>query len=184
MSPNSAVFSGRSAATLAAAVCLLALAWSAAGVRAADGEAPPKPPKSVTVQAHVIMASRGKVPHVDDGLKHVADLLTGTFGRMFNRFRLHTTVSDDVKLEKSATLHLIEKYHLKTTYRGAADKNRKIQVAYSVVKRIQVTEDGKTKDKDIPLTTVNYTVPRGLFVTIAGPKVGDETMILAIRVLK
>lgn len=145
------------------------------------------PPDAIGVEIHVIMASKGKVEHVDASLKEVAALLKRGFKSMFNRFRLHRTVPGNVALKKESTIGLIDKYYLRVTYRGvqvSEDKSQKVQVTYALLKRVKVTVDGKTKDKDVVLQSVNYTVPRGLFVLIAGPKVGEETMILAIRVQK
>jgi len=158
------------------------LAWGlpARSLRAA-------PPEAISVETHVILASRGKVEHVDASLKEVAVLLKRNFKGMFNRFRLHRTVTGDVPLLKENTVGLVDKYHLRVKYRGvqtAEDKSQKIQVTYTLLKRVKVTVDGKTTDKDVVLQSVNYTVPRGLFVLIAGPKVGEETLILAIRVQK
>jgi phosphate-selective porin len=158
------------------------LAWGlpARSLRAA-------PPDAISVETHVIMASKGKVEHVDASLKEVAVLLKRGFKGVFNRFRLHRTVTADVVLQKENTVGLIDKYYLRVKYRGAKtqeDKSQKMQVTYTLLKRVKVTVDGKIKDKDVVLQSVNYTVPPGLFVLIAGPKVGEETMILAIRVQK
>jgi len=169
-------------------VCaVLAGAWPTAAPAWADGDKP-KPPKSIDVQALVIMASKGKVEHVDPSLGEVAGLLRKNFAGMFNRFRLHRTAGDDVKLEKSVTLALIDKYHLKAAYDGANTddpKQVKIRLTCTLVKRVPVTVDGKKKTKDVPVAgPIRYTVPRGLFCLIAGPKVETETMILAVRVPK
>jgi len=175
---------------MAAAACVcavLACAGPAGNVRA-DGDEKPKPPRSVDIQALVIMASRGKVGHVDSSLSEISGLLEKNFAGMFNRFRLHRTANDDVRLEKTATLALIGDYYLKAAYDGidvGANKQVKIRLRYTLVKRIQVTENGKKKDKDVPVAgPIRYTVAPGLFCLIAGPKVGEETMILAVQVRK
>lgn len=170
---------------LAAAVCFALALWP---VRARAQDEAPKPPKSISIQAHVIMASKAKLPHVEDSLKEVAGLLQKNLAGLFNRFRLHRTVSGEIKLEKSDTLALIDKYYLKVAYRGATwdaeKKEQKFQVTYTLVKRTQVVVDGVTKDKDEEIQPVMYTVAPGLFVLIAGPKVNEETLVLAVRIVK
>ena len=172
----------------AAVVCAALACGGPAGTVRADGDEKPKPPKSVGVQALVIMASKGKDADVDSSLGEIAGLLEKNFAGMFNRFHLRRTAGGDVKLEKTATLALIDNYHLKAAYDGAEVDDRKqvkIRLTCTLVKRVQVTENGKKKDKDVPVAgPIRYTVPPGLFCLIAGPKVGDETMILAVQVRK
>lgn len=171
---------------------VLALCTCLSGpVAAQDQPAPPTPPaasKSISVQAHVIMASKAQMPHVEDSLKEVADLLQKRFKDIFNRFRLHKTASGEVKLKESQTLALVDKYHLKVTYNALVEdtekKEQKHQVTYTLVRRVQVTEGEKTVTKDEEIQPVQYTVAPGVFVLMAGPTVGEETLILAIRVVK
>jgi len=178
---------GRWTAVVAMACTVLACTGPTGNARA-DGDEKPKPPKSADVQILVIMASRGKVGHVDSSLSEIAGLLEKNVPGMFNRFRLHRTAGDDVRLEKTATFALIDNYHLKAAYDGidaGDDKQVRFRMTYTLVKRIQVTEDGKKKDKDVPVAgPIRYTVPPGLFCLIAGPKVGEETMVLAVQVRK
>jgi hypothetical protein len=179
----------RAALAMIVAVALsLCLAWPAAAQDQPAPPAPPAPPKSISVQAHVIMASKAQMPHVEDSLKEVAELLQKRFKDMFNRFRLHKTASGETKLKESQTLALVDKYHLKVAYNASVEdpekKEQKYQVTYTLMRRVQVTEGEKTVTKDEEIQPVQYTVAPGVFVLMAGPTVGEETLILAIRVAK
>lgn len=147
-------------------------------------------PKSVTVETRVIMASKGEVAKVDNGLDEVADLLKKMYGRMFNRFRLHQTVSGDVELKKDRTFSLVDNYHLKVGYRGATvdaetGEAKKVELSVLVVRRVPVRDGGGKTYRDEPVgAALTYTLPRGYFVLIGGPKVDNQHVILAIRVTK
>lgn len=174
-------------AALAACAVLATAACSSARAQPAP-EDKPKPPKSVEVETYVIMASMGTPEHVDPSLKEVAELLKKRFKDVFNRFRRHNRLTGDVKLEKTADFALIDNYHLKVTYNGVkddAERGRMIMVSWRLVRTTEVEEEGKATVKE---TTVagpfNVNVIPGSFFLFGGPEVNQETMILAIRVLK
>jgi hypothetical protein len=176
----------RTATTSLAAAAVIAVVAAALLAAAARGQAEPprEAPKSIEVEAYVIMASHGKIAHRDAQLEEVADLIEKQFGKLFNRFRLHARPKARVDLAATAVVHLIDVYHLKAAYK-AARPDGKLEVAYTLLKREQITDDkGRRVDRDTELGSVNYVAPPGKFVPIGGPSVKDETLFLAIRATK
>lgn len=177
------------AVILAAGVAVLwgALSVAASQVAAAPDDKPKPPPKDVDVQAYVIMASKDELPRTDPALKEIADLLMKRFKGVFNQFRFHNSLKGEVKLEKTTSFPVIENYYLKVTYLGVKDdkdRGRMISLSWRLVKRTQVTEDGKKKTRETSVAgPFNVNVVRGNFFLFGGPEVKKETMILAVRVL-
>ena len=154
---------------------------------------PPKPPKSVEVQTFVILASKGETEHIDPSLKELAELLKQRFKDQLNRFRLHKSLQGDVKLdpgkgEKTASFALIEDFYLKVAYHGIKkepDGPEMIRLSLALVRVVEETKDDKTTKKEVRIIgPLGVNVVRERFILLGGPKVGNETLILAIRVLK
>lgn len=187
---------------LAAALAVgVVLAWSqslsAAGTSASSADAArsnvsarapefPKEPKAVEVQVFVIMASKGEVEHTDAALKELADLLKSQFN--FNRFRLHKSSQAEIRRDKPSPFQLISDYLLWGTYLGVNKSNPEGAVNLNLkLVRTEETTDAKgvKKKVDKAITPkLTYALLRDRFILIGGPQLGEETMILAIRVMK
>jgi len=170
---------------VAALACLTLVGGWPAGA-AAQQDDKPKAPKSVEVQAYVILASKGEVEHVDPALKELAELLQKRFKDQFNRFRLYKQPHDEVKLDKASYLALAEAYYLKVNYTGVTTgQPEMVKLTLTVVKRIAETAGGKTETREVTVgAPLSINVVRGKFILIGGPAIGQETMILAVRVVK
>jgi len=170
----------------AAALFLTGIAsWPAAPAMAQQGEQPKPPPKSVEVQAFVILASKGEVDYADPSLKELAELLRSQFKDQFNRFRLHKVPHEEVRLDKTAYLSLVENYHLKVTYTGVeAEQPEKVRLSLAIVRRVQEVVGGKVETRETTFVAFKISIVRDKFFLMTGPQVGDEKVILAVRVLK
>ena len=146
----------------------------------------PKEPKAVEVQVFVIMASKGEVEHTDSALKELADLMKTEF--TFNRFRLHKSSQSEIRKDKASPFQLISDYTLWGTYLGASKINPAgvVNLSVKLVRTEEVTDSKGVKKKvDKSITPkLTYALMRDRFILIGGPQVGEETMILAIRVMK
>ncbi len=166
-----------------------------------EKEKPEAPPESVKVQTLVILASKGKVPHEDENLKELAKILKKRFKGQFNRFRLHKETKTGLKLQPPSesgskpqrgpvTVRLIDDYRLKLSYLGVKrpkgdEKPAMVTLGISVVKAVETIEDEKkvVKEKTV-IPPIRPSVVPGLFVLIGGPRVGEETLVLAVRARK
>jgi len=170
------------------ALILGVVAAGSAGSRAlAQEKEPPKPPpKSVEIQVFVILASKGEVDYADPSLKELAELLKRDSKGQFNRFRLHKSPQAEVKLSTTTYFGLIENYHLKATYSGVkAEQPEMVQLSLSIVRREQGSVGGKDEIRETPvLGPLGINIVRDKFVLIGGPQIGDDKLILAVRVLK
>ncbi len=146
----------------------------------------PKEPKSVEVQVFVIMASKGEVEHTDAALKELSELMKSEFN--FNRFRLHKSSQAEIKKDKASPFQLVSDYMLWGTYLGANKSNPAGAVNLSLkLVRTEETTDAKGVKKKVDRAfapKLTYALMRDRFILIGGPQVGEETMILAIRVMK
>lgn len=161
-----------------AAALVLAVGLPPVGSNTAGAQEKPEPeqkPKSITLQVYVIMASEAPKPHADPSLKELAGLLKGRF----NHFTLHRSVKESIKLGKQKRFSLAADYYLKAEYRDA--EAAKIVLGWDLVR--VVTAGGKTREIGVAGPN-GVTVTSGKFFLIAGPPVGDKTMLLAVRVMK
>ena len=145
-------------------------------------------PASEMVEALVVLASKGERESTDARLAELAPILKAHFGGQFNVFRLYGSPRARVRQgdKEGVRMTLISNYYLRTVLEGVRqDEGQGEMVRLEIRLTQMVRREGETKEREVAiLGPMKLSFQRDKYFPIGGPAIGNETMIIFLRVAK